>query len=111
VRTIDRQDDLFGAVGMVPTERKTHEEAFAIFRDRNPWFMPRFIELARADKRRGRTRGSAKGYFEVLRVEAETDTGAQFRVDNNHHALAARMAMIQCPDLDGFFELRKRRAA
>ena len=49
--------------------------------------------------------------FHVLRWETAATTGdLALKINNNYSALAARDLMAQHPDLDGFFELRVRKA-
>lgn len=90
-------------------ERPSAEEAFAAFRRSNPWFMRRFAQLALADRTIGRTRGSAKRYFELLRDEV-AERGQRYRLNNDFTALAARIAMEDYPELEGFFETRARKS-
>ena len=98
---------LFDSVEVVH-ERQSAEEAFKQFRRRNPWFLSRIATMAYEQRSRGYQRVSMKGIFELLRTQLSAE-GESYRLDNTWTSLAARVVMEQYPDLDGAFEVRKRK--
>lgn len=84
------------------------------FHGKHPEVMDELIRLARTQKR-VRKRGSMKQLFEILRwdrmMAGLPDEGEDFKLNNNYTAIYAREVMKRAPDLDGFFELRKRTTA
>jgi hypothetical protein len=111
-------DDAIAAMGHVgPQPEPTIEQAFWRFHRENPHVYDRLVRLARVwnQRRPGRKMGM-KMLFEVLRWEVNTGTqvgsavsttGDDFKLNNNYHALYARLIMHREPDLDGLFETRR----
>lgn len=91
------------------TDPSPIEEAFWQFHAANPHVYDRLVKLARDLHERGRDRIGAKMLFEVLRWHHMSTVGDAdgFKLNNNYHALYARLIMHREPDLDGIFELRK----
>ena len=52
-----------------------------------------------------------KQIFEVIRWEYDLKTTGDFKLNNNYTAWYARLVMERNPSLDGFFQLRKAKAA
>ena len=85
------------------------EAAFWQFHRANPQVYNVLVLEARRLKRRGHSKAGIKMLFEVLRWQYMLRTHGDadgFKLNNNYHALYARLIMHRCPDLDGFFELR-----
>ncbi len=99
----------------IPTDmrRLPLEQLFPLWLERNPHIVERVIVLALADVRRGVHRCSMKRYFELIRGSVAVDNGGPtaFRLDNSYTGLLSRHVMDRCPELQGRFELRTRRAA
>ena len=86
---------------------------FERFHAENPHVYKRLKRLAFLLKVRGVERYGMKALWEVLRYEEAIATSVgvcSYRLNNNYTALYARLLMDQEPDLEGFFELRERRA-
>lgn len=98
------QRNLFG-----PTD--TLDERFLEFHEANPDVYAELVKLCRNVKSRGRERWSINAAFEVLRYSRLQTRGDEFKLNNSHRALYARLIMENEPDLDGFFETRERSAA
>lgn len=107
------QLDLFGAASPAQRERKPtiEERALAFHRD-HPEVYDRMVELAREAKAAGSKRG-AKAIWEVMRWDFEVARaeGERFALNNDFPAMYARWIMAGEPDLEGFFEIRERKAA
>lgn len=101
------QPDLFGVTVIVPHE-STREERFADFCARNPWFMPRVLQLAQELRRLGARRISVKRLWEELRDEVP-DQGERFRLNNSYTSLAARRLVEMDRTLRDVIEPRGRR--
>lgn len=88
------------------------ESAFWQFHDANPVVYDRLVFLARDLVARGHRKIGIKMLFEVLRWHHMTTIGDAdgFKLNNNYHALYARLIMFREADLDGLFELRRIRA-
>lgn len=85
--------------------------AWAECKQANPWLLSKLADVAMELKRRGHTRYSIDGIFHILRWETDLSTGdLSLKVNNNHTALAARDLMADYPELDGFFQVRERKA-
>ena len=85
--------------------------AWAECKRANPWLLPKLVDIAIELKRRGHARYSIDGIFHILRWETGLSTGdLSLKVNNNHTALAARDLMADYPELDGFFQVRERKA-
>lgn len=89
-----------------------HAAAFEAFHRSNPAVYERLKRLAFKLKVRGVERYGIKALWEVLRYEehlATTAAAHDYALNNNFTAFYARLLMEMEPDLEGFFELRKRR--
>lgn len=85
------------------------EDRFERFHQANPHVFREIVRLAREAKERGMRHWSINGVFEVLRWVRQVETmGDAWKLNNSFRALYARKVMDRCPDLDGFFELRRR---
>lgn len=90
----------------------TIEEKFEAFLAKCPDFYPAFVRVALRLKRSGKDRHSADACLHYCRWERLTsgekdDDG--WKCNNSYSALLARKAMKEYPELDGFFETRRRR--
>jgi hypothetical protein len=73
----------------------------------NPHVYRKLRDLALQLKRRGHERYGIKGLFEVLRWHRALETTDEsFKLNNNYHALYARLLMKNERELKGFFALR-----
>lgn len=93
----------------VDNKRPTAEEAFGQFCRRTPTFVRDLARMTYDERLKGNQRVSMKKLFEDLRTRKEYQDNP-FRLDNNWTALASRKVMELYPDLDGAFELRRRKA-
>ena len=86
-------------------------ERFRAFHAANPDVYVALCTMARRLRRRGHSKYSIKGLFEVLRFQMATmeTTDSDFRLNNNFTAYYARMIMAREADLRGFFTLREQR--
>lgn len=93
------------------TDCQTIAERFAAFHGRNPQVYRALRDMALELRRRGHRQYGIKALFEVLRFESAMQThGDTFKLNNNYTALYARLLMDNEPELEGFFELRRRTA-
>lgn len=93
------------------TDCATIAERFERFHERNPQVYAALRQMALELRRRGHRQYGIKALFEVLRFNSAMQThGDTFKLNNNYTALYARLLMDQEPELDGFFELRRRTA-
>jgi hypothetical protein len=100
-------------------KRKTIEERFIEFDEKNPHVFEKLREFALQMKRsrgvkhtgRARSKYSMKALWERLRwhVMFEMECRGEWKLNNNFTALFARKLMEEEPELEGFFETRKRR--
>ena len=67
-----------------------------------------FVRLAKRMQRAGRTRYGAKGIVEVLRWDTNLKQRGEpeLKINNNYTSGLARLAMLEHPDLKGFFQCR-----
>lgn len=90
---------------------QTIQDRFDEFHALNPHVARRLAEMALQEKRRGWQWGSIDMLCHALRRDYRLQTtGDDFKINNNFTALYARLLMDQWPELQGFFETRKRRA-
>tara|TARA_B100001750_G_C15512334_1_gene604524 strand:- start:594 stop:926 length:333 start_codon:yes stop_codon:yes gene_type:complete len=89
----------------------SYPESFIDFHRANPHVYDRIVELTFRRKDAGWKRGSMKQIFEVIRWEYDLKTTGDFKLNNNYTAWYARLVMERNPSLDGFFQLRKAKAA
>lgn len=90
---------------------RTIAERFEAFHARNPHVYQTLRDMALEMRRRGHRQYGIKALFEVLRFNYAMRTeGDTFKLNNNYTALYARLLMDNEPELDGFFELRRRTA-
>ena len=84
-------------------------KAFWRFHQENPEVFDELVRLAKQLLRVGRNRYGIKALFEIVRFHrAMQTTDPCFKLNNNYHALYARLIMNTVPELGGFFELRER---
>lgn len=84
-------------------------EKFWEFHFQNPQVYADLRRLALGLVHAGRKHYGIKSLFEVLRWErALYTTGSIFKLNNNYHALYARILMDDEPELAGFFSTRFR---
>lgn len=95
-------------------QRKTIEERFIEFDTRNPHIFEKLREFALQMKSngQGREKYSMKALWERLRwhYQFEVQGSGEYSLNNDLTALYARKLMAEEPELNGFFEVRKRRA-
>lgn len=85
---------------------------FNEFHTNNPHVYTELVTLARQVKESGKSRYGIGALFEVVRFHHDIkSTGDQFKLNNNHRALYARMIMNQEHDLKEFFSTRTRTAS
>lgn len=97
---------IVGHVG--PPAGKTIEQAFLEFHKLNPHVYAKLVRMTRELVDAGNPRVSIKMLFEVLRWQHLLyTTGDDFKLNNNYHALYARLIMINNPDLKGVFQTRR----
>lgn len=90
---------------------RTIRSRFEQFHAMNPHVARRLAQMALEEKRRGWQRGSIDMLCHALRRDYRLQTaGDDFKINNSFTALYARLLMDEYPQLDGFFETRKRRA-
>ena len=96
-------------------EHLTIEQRFQIFHRANPHVYDRLLAKARRMHSIGFKRYSMKTLFETLRWEQDLQTTdparRPFKLNNDFTALYSRQIMANVPELEGFFETRKRAAA
>ena len=86
------------------------EEAFQLFHQANPHVYEMLASMARRVRLAGFKRYGIKTLFEAARYRNDIETNsASFKLNNNFTALYARMIMAEQPDLEGMFELRRRK--
>jgi hypothetical protein len=90
---------------------ETIQERFEAFHPRNPHVYNALRDMALEMRRRGHRQYGIKALFEVLRFNyAMRNEGDTFKLNNNFTALYARLLMDQEPEVERFFELRRRTA-
>ena len=130
VWTVSLIEDIFGVSDKTDTipplqevlalrgEKSTHQRAFERFHRTNPFVLDLLVRLTWevVDKwgwtqEKGRRGGSINMFFEHLRWIYFVQTrGEEYRLSNNHRAFYARTIMKLCPELKGFFEIKKQKA-
>lgn len=86
------------------------EEEFQDFHADNPHVYEHLVKFARRAKRAGAQKIGIATLYERLRWSFGLDTTTTHpKLNNNHRAFYARLIMAQCPDLQGFFELREQK--
>lgn len=98
--------DLFDEPAQV--RELTHEERWLAFHRAHPQVYKMLVELARDRKAAGQKHYSINRLFETMRYLKWAAWGDEpFKLNNNYRAFYARLLMLRCPDLDGFFRVRK----
>jgi hypothetical protein len=88
------------------------QERFERFHADNPHVFTLLVRLSREWKAAGHKRCAIDVLFGRLRWDIGIKTvGDDFRVNNDFRSRYSRKIMAECPDLDGFFEVRELRAA
>ena len=87
-------------------------ERFAAFLEACPDVYPAFVRVALSLREHGFKRCSADGVAHVVRWQVATSgrDASGFKINNNVISLMARKAMLECVQLDGFFEVRRLRS-
>lgn len=79
---------------------------FEAFHRANPHLLPLLRDMALAMKAQGFKRCGMKMLFEKLRWEYYVrTTGKKYKLTNTFTAYYARLVMLWCPSLDGFFRV------
>lgn len=90
--------------------KKSIKESFVEFHKANPAVYFALQKLAAQMWERGRRRISIKMLFEVLRWDyylSTNDPNSDFKLNNNYTAYYARMLMLNHPEWDGLFQIKK----
>lgn len=105
---------LFDQTALAPTVQPeyasdaTIQQRFDTWIAANPQFWRAFVGLCLQMRRKGMTHWGAKAATEVLRYQAYVQTvGDAFKIPNDFSSRLARKAMLEVPELDGFFETRE----
>lgn len=89
----------------------TISERFQHFHSENPHVLTELVRICRRVKANGYDRWSIDAAYQVLRYNRMIRTrGDAFKLNDHYRALYARKIMAECPDLAGFFEIRRRKA-
>lgn len=96
----------------LPAERaRTIQERFAEFDRAHPDVYELFRRFAFELRDAGRKRYSAKALIERIRWHmATSSTEEEFKINNVFTSRYVRKLVEQCPEFEGFFELRKLKA-
>lgn len=82
-------------------------KAAALFDQENPRVYALFIRFSLQALAKGYRKFAAAAIFERIRWEIAIETTeVDFKLNNNHKAYFARKAMLDYPQLKGFFETR-----
>lgn len=93
-------------------EGETLEERFERFHAANPHVYGTLKAMALSLRNSGQRRWGIAALYEILRFQSAFRTnGDGFKLNNDYRALYARLLMKQEPELEGFFETRRRRNA
>ena len=85
------------------------ERAFWQFHGAHPEVYDRLVSLARRTKAAGIRHYGIKALYEVARWQTHLGSKSdEFRLNNNYTAHYARLIMMNCADLVGFFHVRHR---
>lgn len=98
---------------IVPVDRRGGlSRSFERFHAANPHVYEALKTVALWCHQRGKRMGM-KAIYERVRWEysVHTVTDDPYRLNNNYTAFYARKLMDECPELAGFFETRRQRAA
>ncbi len=91
--------------------KKSIEDRWLEFHNTNPHIGPMLVDKALQLKRSGVKRWGIKNLWEVMRYDYRIRTGGKtYKLNNDYTALYARWVMDCEPELEGFFETRKRTA-
>lgn len=98
------QPGLFG-----PSRAEEIFDAWLEFHQQNPEVLAELASLVDQLLARGHQRYGIGSLFEVVRWHRALETtDEEFKLNNNHRALYARLLMARYPRLEGFFEIRRR---
>ena len=87
-----------------------YPENFFNWLKENEHIYHEFVNLARKMKATGRDRWSAMSIIEIIRWETGlVSRGDVFKINNTYRSGLARLAMVENPDLKGFFEIREKK--
>lgn len=90
----------------------TLRERFERYDRENPKIYAELVRIARRWKEAGRTHCSADFLCHILRWETGLRGNDEFKINNDYAARYARKMISEYPEeFDGFFELRRLRAA
>lgn len=96
---------------MIQHRKPSIMDKFEKFHRENPHIYAALRLMSIQLEEAGFQRWSMKGLFEALRYQQALKTrGESFKLNNNYTALYARLLMDNEPRLEGFFEIRQRRA-
>jgi hypothetical protein len=87
---------------------------FEMFHAANPLIYDALLKYSRQAKAAGKQHYSISIVFERVRWHMHietTDYSDDFKLNNNYKAYYARLLMEREPDLEGFFQLRRLKAA
>lgn len=73
----------------------------------NPQIYKAFVDIAKQAKHRGFKNYSAKGVFELIRWHSSISASQNFKLNNIYSPYYARKMMLEYPEFQGFFRLRK----
>jgi hypothetical protein len=93
--------------------KPTIQERFDIFHATNPHVYRMLLEKAEQIRQRGWTKASIQMLIEVLRwsrMMTDRPENEEFKIPNEFAACYSRLLIRLNPELDGFFELRRRTA-
>ncbi|MDQ3762220.1 MAG: hypothetical protein M3460_11195 [Actinomycetota bacterium] len=87
----------------------TRPERFEKFRQENPHFYVEIVALGRQYRRQTGRTCSIQGLMETVRANLEMKSrgSEEYKLNNDFGAYYARLIMLQEPDMEGFFELRR----
>lgn len=89
----------------------TIQERWELWRDANPWVLPKVESLIAAKIAAGHKRIGIKQVWEVLRYGYEVTTGDPFKCNNDFTSRASREILARRPEWSQFIETRELRAA
>jgi hypothetical protein len=92
----------------------TIDEKFLAFHNQNPHVYSELVELAYRAKNRGHKRMGIEMLFAIIRwrrAMRTVDEYSNFKLNDHYTSRYARAIMENEPELEGFFQIRKLRAA
>ena len=99
--------DKYSRVDIHPRDTKKWNE-FMRFHKENPEVYDAFVRLANEAKQKGFTSIGAHLLIQRIRWECQVERGENaYKICNNHFPYYARLFILNNPEFEGFFELRK----